>query len=95
VREKSRIAEQGDAAQLRAGGSEHDDREGVVREITYAVISGNAELTDDPGGSFHQVMYDLHMGGAVPPPEPGAERLIARLRPQHTYAPPSYAGGPE
>ena len=63
---------------------------GAAGEITYAVISGTVELTDDPEGSFHQVMYDLHMGGAAPPPEPGAERLIVRLRPQHTYAPPPY-----
>ena len=35
------------------------------------------------------------MGGATPPPEPGAERLIARLRPQHTYAPPPYVTGSE
>jgi hypothetical protein len=40
-------------------------------EITYADISGSVQLTDDPGGTFHQVMYDLHMGGATPPPEPG------------------------
>jgi PPOX class probable F420-dependent enzyme len=59
-------------------------------EITYAALSGTAELTDDPEGAFHQVMYDLHMGGATPPPEPGAERLIVRLRPNHIYAPPSY-----
>jgi PPOX class probable F420-dependent enzyme len=59
-------------------------------EITYAVISGPVQLADDPEGAFHQVMYDLHMGGATPPPEPGAERLIVRLRPNHIYAPPSY-----
>jgi PPOX class probable F420-dependent enzyme len=65
---------------------------GAAGEITYAVISGTVELTDDPEGSFHQVMYDLYMGGATPPPEPGAARLIVRLRPQRTYAPPSYSG---
>jgi PPOX class probable F420-dependent enzyme len=68
---------------------------GADGEVTYAVISGLVELTEDPSGSFHQVMYDLHMGGATPPPEPGAERLIVRLRPQHTYAPPPYDPGPE
>jgi PPOX class probable F420-dependent enzyme len=67
---------------------------GTAAEMTYAVISGTVELTDDPEGSFHQVMYDLHMGGATPPPEPGAERLIVRLHPQHTYAPPSYVAEP-
>jgi PPOX class probable F420-dependent enzyme len=56
----------------------------------YATISGTVELTDDPTGAFHQVMYDLHMGGATPPAEPGAERLIVRLHPTRTYAPPAY-----
>lgn len=68
---------------------------GASGEITYAVISGTVELTDDPEGSFHQVMYNLHMGGATTPPEPGAERLIVRLCPRRTYAPPSYVAGPE
>jgi PPOX class probable F420-dependent enzyme len=57
---------------------------------TYATVSGTAELTDDPDGSFHQVMYDLHMGGATPPPEPGAERVIVRIRPHKVYVQPPY-----
>jgi PPOX class probable F420-dependent enzyme len=61
---------------------------------TYATITGPVELTGDPDGSFHQVMYDIHMGGAAPPPEPGAERLIVRLRPQKLYMPPPYPGTP-
>ena len=59
-------------------------------EFTYAVVSGPVELADDPGGRFHQVMYDLHMGGAPAPAEPGAERLVVRLRPTRTYTPPAY-----
>jgi PPOX class probable F420-dependent enzyme len=59
-------------------------------EITYAAISGSVQLTDDPEGAFHQVMYDLHMGDATAPPEPGAERLIVRLRPKRIYVPPPY-----
>ena len=66
---------------------------GADGEITYAVISGAVELTDDPDASFHQVMYDLHMGGAPAPVEPGAERLIVRLRPQRVYAPPPFVAG--
>jgi PPOX class probable F420-dependent enzyme len=62
---------------------------------TYATISGVVELYDDPGGSFHQVMYDIHMGGATPPPEPGAERVIVRIIPQRVYVPPPYQGTPE
>ncbi len=58
--------------------------------IPYATIYGTVQLTDDPGGAFHQVMYDVHMGGATPPPEPGAHRLIVRVRPQRAYAPFPY-----
>jgi PPOX class probable F420-dependent enzyme len=53
----------------------------------YATISGSVQLTDDPHGTFHQEMYDLHMGGATPPPEPGAQRVTARIVPQHIYVP--------
>jgi PPOX class probable F420-dependent enzyme len=60
-------------------------------DSAYATIHGTVELTDDPGGAFHQVMYDLHMGGATPPPEPGAHRLIVRVCPQRAYAPPPYS----
>jgi len=58
-----------------------------VKGPGYVAISGSVELSDDPDGSFHQVMYDLHMGGATPPPEPGAERVIVRVRPQRVYVP--------
>ncbi len=61
---------------------------------SYATISGTVELTDDPDGSFHQVMYDIHMDGAAPPPEPGAERLIVRIKPHKVYIPPPYTGTP-
>jgi PPOX class probable F420-dependent enzyme len=53
----------------------------------YVTVSGLVQLTDDPHGAFHQEMYDLHMGGAAPPPEPGAHRVIARLVPGHIYVP--------
>jgi hypothetical protein len=32
-------------------------------------------------------MYGMHMAGATPPPEPGAQRVIARIVPQRIYAP--------
>jgi PPOX class probable F420-dependent enzyme len=57
----------------------------------YATIYGTAELTDDPDGAFHQGMYEFHMGGATPPPEPGAHRYIVRIRPQRAYAPFPYS----
>jgi PPOX class probable F420-dependent enzyme len=57
----------------------------------YATVHGTVELTDDPDSTFHQEMYDLHMGGATPPPEPGAHRVIVRVRPQRAYAPFPYS----
>jgi PPOX class probable F420-dependent enzyme len=54
----------------------------------YATIAGTVELLDDPDGSFHQEMYDIHMGGSTPPPEPGAERVIVRIHPRRVYLPP-------
>lgn len=53
----------------------------------YVTISGIVELTDDPDGTLHQEMYDMHMGGAAPPPEPGAQRVIGRIVPQRVYVP--------
>jgi PPOX class probable F420-dependent enzyme len=58
----------------------------------YATIHGTVEVTDDPDGSFHQVMYGQHMGGATPPPEPGAHRLIVRIRPRRAYAALPFSG---
>jgi PPOX class probable F420-dependent enzyme/deazaflavin-dependent oxidoreductase (nitroreductase family) len=55
-------------------------------DSAYATVYGTAEITDDPGGAFHQAMYGSYMGGATPPPEPGAHRLIVRIRPERIYA---------
>jgi PPOX class probable F420-dependent enzyme len=60
-------------------------------DSAYATIHGPVEFTDDPDAAFHQVMYDLYMGGGTPPEEPGAHRLIVRVRPQRAYAPPPYS----
>ena len=45
------------------------------------------KLEHDPDGAFLQVIYGLRMGGATPPPEPGAHRLIVRVHPRRAYAP--------
>jgi PPOX class probable F420-dependent enzyme len=57
----------------------------------YATVQGPAEFTGDPDGAFHREMYGLYMGGATPPPEPGAHRLIVRVHPQRAYAPFPYS----
>jgi hypothetical protein len=68
-------------------------RSGAIRtqESGNATITGTVELTDDPDNSLGKVVYELYMGGATPPPEPGAHRLIARVRPQRAYAPFPYS----
>jgi PPOX class probable F420-dependent enzyme len=53
----------------------------------YASISGTVSVTDDTDGAFHHEIYNMHMGGVTPPPEPGAERVIVRIVPQHVYLP--------
>ena len=60
-------------------------------DSAYVTVTGPVEVSEDPDGAFHQVMYDLYMGGATPPPEPGARRLIVRLRPRRAYAAVPYA----
>jgi len=65
----------------------------VGARSAYATIRGTVELTDDRDGTFHQKMYSVNMGGTTPPPEPGAHRLIGRIRPQHVYAPFPYSAG--
>jgi PPOX class probable F420-dependent enzyme len=64
---------------------------GAATDSAYATVHGTVKLTEDPGGQFHQVMYNLYMGGATPPPEPGARRLIGCIHPQHAYAALPYA----
>jgi PPOX class probable F420-dependent enzyme len=63
----------------------------AATDSAYATVHGTAEVSDDPDGSFHQVMYNQHMGGTTPPPEPGAHRLIVRIRPSRAYAAPPYS----
>ena len=58
----------------------------AATDSAYATVYGTAEVMDDPDGAFHQVMYDLYMGGATPPSEPGAHRLVVRVRPHRAYA---------
>lgn len=55
-------------------------------DSAYAAVHGTAEVTDDPDGAFHQVIYGLYVGGSTPPPEPGAHRLIVRIHLQRAYA---------
>jgi general stress protein 26 len=57
----------------------------------YVEIRGNVEITEDPEKSMLYEMYDRYMGGATPPPEPEAERLIVRITPVRVYQFPPVA----
>lgn len=51
----------------------------------YVEIRGTVEITDDPDKSLLYELYGRYMGGATPPPEPDAERLIVRITPEKLY----------
>jgi PPOX class probable F420-dependent enzyme len=57
----------------------------------YVEIRGNVDITEDPEKSMLYEMYDRYMGGATPPPEPEAERLIVRITPVRVYQFPPVA----
>jgi PPOX class probable F420-dependent enzyme len=59
----------------------------VVDKATgrYVEIRGSVDITDDPEKKLLYEMYDRYMGGAAPPPEPDAERLIVRITAEKTY----------
>jgi PPOX class probable F420-dependent enzyme len=58
----------------------------------YVEIRGTVEITEDPEKRLLYAMYDRYMGGTPPPPEPDAERLIVRIRPDKLYQfPPAAA----
>jgi PPOX class probable F420-dependent enzyme len=48
----------------------------------YVEIRGNVDITDDPEKTLMYEMYATYMGGATPPPEPDAHRLIVRITPE-------------
>jgi len=63
-----------------------------TRQPRYLEIRGTVDITEDPEKRLLFEMYDRHMGGAAPPPEPDAERLIVRITPVKVYQfPPAVA----
>ena len=63
-----------------------------TRQPRYLEIRGTVDITEDPEKRLLFEMYDRHMGGAAPPPEPDAERLIVRITPVKVYQfPPAAA----
>jgi len=62
------------------------------RQARYVEIRGSVEITDDPEKRLLYEIYDKYMGGAAPPPEPDAERVIVRITPNKVYQfPPAAA----
>ena len=51
----------------------------------YVEIRGTVEIEEDPEKKLLYEMYDRYMGGATPPPEPEAERLMVRITPEKLY----------
>jgi PPOX class probable F420-dependent enzyme len=51
----------------------------------YVEIRGSVEITEDPDKVLLYEMYARHMGGATPPPEPDAARLIVRIVPEKLH----------
>ncbi|GAB2686380.1 PPOX class F420-dependent oxidoreductase [Nocardia thraciensis] len=51
----------------------------------YVEIRGHVEIAADPEKALLHEMYDRYMGGATPPPEPDAVRLIVRVVPERYY----------
>ena len=51
----------------------------------YVEIRGTVEITEVPEKRLLYQMYDRYMGGAAPPPEPDAERLIVRIGAEKVY----------
>ncbi|RSM67959.1 PPOX class F420-dependent oxidoreductase [Kibdelosporangium aridum] len=51
----------------------------------YVEIRGSVTITDDPTKALLKEMYDRYMGGAEPPAEPDAERVVVRITPEKVY----------
>ena len=51
----------------------------------YVEIRGTVQITEDPHKRLLYEMYDRYMGGAAPPPEPDAERLIVGISADKVY----------
>ncbi len=57
----------------------------------YVELRGSVTITDDPMKTLLYEMYDRYMGGAEPPPEPEAERVVVRVTPEKVYVWPPVA----
>ena len=58
----------------------------------FIEIRGSVTLTDDPDKLMLTEMYNTYMGGATPPPEPEAKRVIGRITPEKLYVFPPGGG---
>lgn len=58
----------------------------------YVAIRGTVHITEDPEKLLLAEMYERYMGGATPPPEPDADRLIVSIAPERLYHWPPLPG---
>ena len=73
---------------LKTRNMERDPRVSLLvhgRSGRYVEIRGRVDITDDPDKTLLHEMYERYMDGATPPPEPDAERVIVRVRPERFY----------
>lgn len=52
---------------------------------SYVEIRGRVDISDDPEKALLHEIYGMYMGGATPPLEPEAERLVVRISPERLY----------
>jgi PPOX class probable F420-dependent enzyme len=64
----------------------------LVHTGRYLEIRGCVDITDDPEKTLLHEMYERHMNGATPPPEPEAERVIVRVHAEKLYFWPPLTG---
>jgi PPOX class probable F420-dependent enzyme len=57
----------------------------LSHEGRWVDIRGPVDIVDDPAKVLLDEMYARYMNGQTPPPEPEAERLIVRIRPEKVY----------
>lgn len=53
----------------------------LASRLEWLEVRGIVTITDDPDKALLHEMFDRYMGGAEPPPEPEAQRVVVRIAP--------------
>ena len=54
----------------------------LASRVEWLEVRGTVTITDDPDKALLHEMFDRYMGGAEPPPEPDAQRVVVRITPE-------------